>query len=203
MPVWVSLMFIHTGSLIHALVDVGSDPNLPQSRQQRSVTCSRWETKYWPIRSHVTNTVNVPASLEGLSWPHTNLGREDVVADIPDPFASVHVGVTHSFHFAVDGAHCRVCGLVSFLVDKHPPVKKEKKEKRKKSESILSGVSTRYGATVKAANHLTTPTGKDMYSGFVSILHSNSTCQQHTSRRMWRDCGCGLLQCTDTYNIYS
>lgn len=51
----------------------------------------------------------------------TNLGGEDVVGDVPDPLAAVDVGVAHAFHFAEDGAHRCVRGLVSLLVDEHPP----------------------------------------------------------------------------------
>lgn len=53
----------------------------------------------------------------------TNLWREDVVGYVPHSLLSAHVGVAHSFHFGKDGADGRVCGLVTFLVDEHPPVR--------------------------------------------------------------------------------
>lgn len=92
-------------------VDVGSC-------QQWSVTCTRWEINYWPIRIHRTDTFpQVPA------WPVTNLRREDVVSHIPDPLSSVDIGIAHSLHFGEDWAHCCVSGLVSSLIDEHPPVR--------------------------------------------------------------------------------
>lgn len=58
----------------------------------------------------------------GLSAkPATDLRREDVVGHVPDSLGSIHIGVAHSFHFTEDGADCCVCGLVTFLVDEHPP----------------------------------------------------------------------------------
>lgn len=63
----------------------------------------------------------IPTMVSDLPWaPH--LRREDVVGHVPHPLGSVHIGVAHSLHFAEDGAHRSVRGLVAFLVDEHPPV---------------------------------------------------------------------------------
>lgn len=59
----------------------------------------------------------------GFSWPLTDLRREDVVGHVPDGLNPAHVSVAHSLHFGEHGAHCRVCGLVAFLIDEDPPVK--------------------------------------------------------------------------------
>lgn len=141
-----------------------------------TVTRSRRQAKRWPIRGRVTNKFNVPASPTGPSWLQqtlrpTNLGGEDVVGDVPDPLASVDVGVAHAFHFAVDGAHRRVRGLVSLLVDEHPPAKG--------AESILSGPSVQ--PTVRRYPGARTHTGDGIRQGFISIPHCNSTRRRRTS----------------------
>lgn len=144
-----------------------------------AVTRSRRLAKGWPIRGHVTNTFYVLASPTGLNWPKkidrpTNLGGEDIIGDVPNPLAAIDVGVAHTLHFAKDGAHRRVSGLVSLLVDKHPPAKW--------AESILSVTVDDHGA----ANCKTVPRSEKSRSWlqgkrFISILHCNSRGLQRTS----------------------
>lgn len=71
--------------------------------------------------------------MKGFSQTGTNLWREDIVGNIPDSLISIHIGVAHAFHFGEDGADCRVCGLVAFLVDENPPVRD--------TQSVMSNLS--------------------------------------------------------------
>ena len=111
--------------------------------------------------------------IKGFSQTDTNLRREDVVGHIPDSLFSTHIGVAHSFHFGGDRADCCVSGLVAFLIDEHPPVRDTQQASRKVCEHIR---------TPLYPSRPSNPMGKDMYMGDVDILHSYSTCQQHTSQ---------------------
>ncbi len=114
--------------------------------------------------------LNVPACMKGFSQPVTDLWREDVVGHIPDSLRSVQIGVAHSFHFAEDGAHCCVCGLVAFLVDEHPPVRD--------TESILSGLSAPQTPTPPQPSNHPTPQARAcivvMLTFCTAIPHASS-----------------------------